>query len=226
MTTRVIIAATDNDARWSNYRDTPKHLVKIEKEVLLERTCKQFLKYTDDVRVVGLDERYKVEGTSLYVVRTQNTHWGDVSKFLSSQNLWNTQGRTVIVFGDVYFTNDAVKKIMSDKSEFKFFLRKGPSSVSGARWKEIFAFSFNHSAINHVVRKLMLIISRGQVSRQAGWSLYAELVGPYPAGDMFNNSHYVEIDDWTEDFDFPEDLEIWEQHRKDKKKKTSDKSTA
>jgi hypothetical protein len=40
------------------------------------------------------------------------------------------------------------------------------------------------------------------------------MIGPVFGGDMFANNRYVEIDDWTEDFDFPEDLEIWEAHRK------------
>jgi hypothetical protein len=29
----------------------------------------------------------------------------------------------------------------------------------------------------------------------------------------FVNHHHVNIDDWTEDFDYPEDLQIWEEHR-------------
>jgi hypothetical protein len=49
---------------------------------------------------------------------------------------------------------------------------------------------------------------------QAGWSLYKAMIGPVFGGDIFANNRHVEIDDWTEDFDFPEDLEIWEAHRK------------
>jgi hypothetical protein len=38
---------------------------------------------------------------------------------------------------------------------------------------------------------------------------------------MFENPHFVEINDWTEDFDFPEDLEICEEHRKKSRAKKS-----
>jgi hypothetical protein len=31
---------------------------------------------------------------------------------------------------------------------------------------------------------------------------------------MFEYGRHVEIDDWTEDFDYPADLEAWEQARK------------
>jgi hypothetical protein len=217
---RVIILAAGSGERWKDFRGTPKHLTKIEGKILLERTCSQFLKYTDDVCVIGLDERYKVEGTSLYVVQSQNTHWKDAAKFLSSKNLWLNNGRTVLVFGDVYFTSEAVKTIMKDKDPFKFFLRTGPSELSGARWKEIFGLSFDQNMARTIGQNLLYLVSMGQIQRQAGWALYRYMIGPAPSG-MFENSHFVEINDWTEDFDFPEDLEIWEEHRKKSRAKKS-----
>jgi hypothetical protein len=218
--TRVIILAAGSGERWKDFRGTPKHLTKIEGKVLLERTCSQFLKYTDDVCVIGLDERYKVEGTSLYTIQSQNTHWRDAAKFLSSKNLWLNDGRTVLVFGDVYFTSEAVKTIMKDKDPFKFFLRTGPSELSGARWKEIFGLSFDQNMARTIGQNLLYLVSMGQIQRQAGWALYRYMIGPAPSG-MFENSHFVEINDWTEDFDFPEDLEIWEEHRKKSRAKKS-----
>lgn len=221
--TRVIIIAAGDGTRWGNYRGTPKHLAVVEKEVLLERTCKQFLKYTDDVCVVGLDERYKIDGTSLYTIKTQNTHWGDAAKFMSSKNLWLPNGRTVLVFGDVYFTNDAVRKIMKNNDPFKFFLRKDANEETGARWKEIFALSFDERSVRYIGERLLHMISRGAPQRQAGWALYKEIVQANVV-DLFNNSHFVEINDWTEDFDFPDDLERWEECRKNSRKKKSTQS--
>lgn len=218
--TRVIVLAAGDGTRWGNFRGVPKHLTIIENKTLLERTCSQFLKYTNDVCVIGVDERYKVEGTSLYLIPSQNTNWKDASKFLSSKNLWLKDGRTILVFGDVYFTSEAVKTIVKNKDPFKFFLRTGPSELSGARWKEIFAFSFNADMARTIGQNLLFLTSMGQVDTQAGWALYRYMIGPAPSG-MFENSHFVEINDWTEDFDFPEDLEIWEKHRKKARAKKS-----
>lgn len=215
--TRVIILAAGDGARWGDYRGTPKHLTKVEGKVLLERTAKQFLKYTNDVCIVGLDERYKVEGTSLYVIKSPNTHWRDGAKFLSSRNLWLSDGRTVLVFGDVYFTSEAVKTIMKNKDSFMFFLRQGPNETTGARWKEIFALSFDQTMAPKIAQNLLFLLSKNQLERTAGWDLYKYMVGP-TANGLFNNPHFIEIDDWTEDFDFPEDLEIWEKHRKKARK--------
>ena len=225
---RVIIVAAGDGSRWNNYRGTPKHLTVVEKEVLLERTCKQFLKYTSDVCIIGRDKRYEVKGATLYIPSGSNTNYKDANKFMCTQALWNKNGRTVIVFGDVYFTNDAVKTIMKSDGEYKWFLRREESKISGARWKEIFAFAFNASMINNLTQTLLLLISRDQVQKQAGWALYKAM-----SGDRFltfsSTHHHVHIDDWTEDFDFPEDLEIWEEHRKlakeDAKAKAKTKKT-
>lgn len=219
--TRVIVLAAGDGARWGGYRGTPKHLVKIEGKTLLERTCAQFLKYTDDICVIGADERYKVEGTSLYVIKAPNTNWKDAAKFLSSRNLWLNDGRTILVFGDVYFTTDAVKTIVSNKDPFKFFLRTGPSEMSGSSDKKIFALSFDETMSPKIANSLLYLVSMGQADRQAGWALYRYMIGPTPAG-LFENPHFVEINDWTEDFDFPEDLEVWEEHRKKARSKKSE----
>lgn len=217
---RVIILAAGKSKSWNNFRGTPKHLTKVEGKTLLERTCKQFLKYTDNVCVIGLDERYQVDGTSLYVIKSDNTNWKDASKFLSSKDLWLRDGRTILVFGDVYFTSEAVKTIMKDKDSFKFFLRRGANEETGARWKEIFAISFDQTMAPTFGQNLLHLTSMGQAETQAGWALYRYMIGPAPSG-LFNNPHFVEINDWTEDFDYPEDLEIWEEHRKKSRTKKS-----
>lgn len=225
MATRVIILAAGSGSRWNNFRGTPKHLAIIEKEILLERTVQQFLKYTDDVCVVGADESYKVDGAALYVVKSPNTNWKDGAKFMSSKNLWLREGRTVLAFGDVYFTNDAVKKIMLNKDEWKWFLRSSGSELTGCAWKEIFAFSFNGSMINQITQHVLHLISLNRVEKQAGWELYKTMLGSTTNG-LFNNSHFVEINDWTEDFDFPNDLEKWEENRKELRKKKKESQVA
>lgn len=218
MSTRVIVVAAGSGARWNNFRGTPKHLAIVENEVLLERTVNQFLNYTDDVCIVGADDSYKVDGASLYVVKSPNTNWKDGAKFMSSNKLWLREGRTVLVFGDVYFTNSAVKTIMTNKQEWTWFLRKEESKLTGCKWKEIFAFAFNGSMVNTVTQRMLHLISLDQVKTQAGWALYRSMIGTTTNG-LFNNPHFAEIDDWTEDFDFPEDLVTWEELRKESRKK-------
>lgn len=216
--TRVLIIAAGSDQRWNNHRGTAKHLAVVEKEVLLKRTVDQFLKYTNDVCVVGPDASYLIDGAQLYIVKSQNTHWRDAAKFLSSKNLWNPNGRTVLVFGDVWLTSDAVKRIVKNKDSFKWFLRKGASEITGKNRGEIFAFAFNSSQAAELSQKLLYLVSMGQGEQHAQWDFYKATVGPV-VSDMFTNPHYEEIDDWTEDFDTPADFDTWEALRIESRKK-------
>ena len=217
---RVIILAAGSSTRWNNFRGTPKHLTKVEGKTLLERTCAQFLKYTEDVCVIGLDERYQVDGTSLYVIKSDNTNWQDASKFLSAKDLWLRDGRTILVFGDVYFTSEAVKTIMKNKDSFKFFLRQEANEETGAKDKEIFALSFDQTMTEKIAQSVLYLVSTAQMSQQAEWALYRYTIGT-TANGLFNNPYFAEINDWTEGFDSPKDLEIWEEHRKKSRVKKS-----
>ena len=209
--TRVLILAAGEGSRWGNYRGTQKHKLVIEGEVLIERTVKQFLKYCDDVVVVGSDKSYEVDGARCYIP-PQNHKWKDMAKFYSSKDIWSDE-RTVMVFGDVYFTDKAVKTIMTNEDEWIFFLRKGASRFTGKNWKEIFGIAFNGSSNNMIKDEMVKIIEGKGAPRVGGWHLFKSLVGSTTEPSMFEKGGYVNIDDWTEDFDFPEDLDTWEEKR-------------
>ena len=186
MTTRVLILAAGDAVRWENYRNTPKHRLIIEDEILIERTARQFLKYTNDVVIVGNKNAHQVEGCSMYVPG-QGRNLKDMAKFISSQTIWSDD-RTVLVFGDVYFTDEAVETIMSDTKQWRFYLRKGASTVTGKGWREIFGLSFDAS-------------------------FNSDMNKTEDNNKLFATDNHIEIDDWTEDFDFPDDLDTWEEKR-------------
>lgn len=211
--TRVIIIAGIDGSRWNNHGGAPKHLTVIDKVPLLQRTVKQFLKYTDDVVVFGIDERYLVEGAKLVTMKVQNPTWKDGAKLLVTKDLWSIDSRTVLVMGDVYFSNDAVGTIMKNKDELKFFLRSAPSALHKAIRPEIFAIAFNSSINNKMNMSILHIMSIGAAVRESEWSLYKYLVGNTTNG-LFNNTLFVDIYDWTAGFDTPEELSSWEEQRK------------
>lgn len=216
---RVLILAAGDGTRWRNYRNTPKHLAEVEGEILLERTCRQFLQYTSDVIVVGTDDRYAVDSTTLYVPQQSKPRWQDMAKFWSSHEKWSPH-RTVLAFGDVYYTDEAVKTIMTNTDEWHCFLRKGPSSITGCEWREIFAFAFNGTQNQRFREKISKIISKKTAPSGGGWQLFRELVWD-THNYLFDNPYYTNIDDWTEDFDFPEDLSRWTFRRKSASRRSS-----
>ena len=211
MTTRVLILAAGDATRWENYRNTPKHRLIIEDEVLIERTARQFLKYTDDVVIVGNKNAHQVEGCSMYVPG-QGRNLKDMAKFISSQTIWSDD-RTVLLFGDVYFTDEAVETIMSDKKKWRFYFRKGASTVTGKGWREIFGISFQASFNRDIHKAILEVVSKNIASATGGWFLFTHLQRTEDNDKLFTTDNHIEIDDWTEDFDFPDDLITWEEKR-------------
>jgi hypothetical protein len=211
---RVLIIAAGDGTRWGNHRGVPKHLVEIEGEVLLHRTARQFLEYTSDVVIVGPDERYLVGGASFYT--PDISYRRELDKFASSMSQWNSEGRTVIVYGDVYFTDEAIETIMTNQDSWRYFCRSGASLVTGKTAKEIFAIAFNVEDKPLIASAIKKLYNSDTVT--GGWSLFRELtLGTHLLSTkderMFQQGKHVEINDWTEDFDFPEDLDTWEANR-------------
>ena len=211
MTTRVLILAAGDATRWQNHRGTPKHRLIIEDEVLIERTAKQFLKYTNDVVTVVQKNAHQVEGCSMYVPG-QSRNLKDMAKFMSSQTIWSDD-RTVLVFGDVYFTDEAVETIMSDTQQWRFYLRKEASEITGKPWREIFGLSFDASFNKDINTAILRVVSRNTAFSSGGWHLLMELLRTEDRDKLFTTDDHINIDDWTEDFDFPKDLDTWEEKR-------------
>lgn len=211
---RVLILAAGSGTRWGDYRGVPKHLVEIEGEVLLERTVRQFKRYSSDVIVVGPDERYAL-GAEVYTPTAQ--FGNEMDKFASSFEMWSDD-RTILVYGDVYFTDEAVATIMADDSDWKYFCRSTPSEITGKNCKEIFAIGVTGARaewMKDAITRLMAV-----ETSTGGWTLFRELtLGRTNVAKtdraMFDTGNHVEINDWTEDFDYPVDLENWERKRMD-----------
>jgi hypothetical protein len=214
MSLRVLILAAGESSRWENYRGTPKHLLVIDNETILHRTVRQVKQYTNDIVVVGRGSEHKVEGTTFFSPIDDTSF--EMNKFGSSMEMWLENGKTVILFGDVYFSDEAIDLIMTNTEDWRFYLRPGPSNVTGKNCKEIFAITFDSSVLN--LFKSAVTKLRDYKTSAAGWSLfrYLTLGSPsIPPNDtrMFNYGRHVVINDWTEDFDYPIDIKNWETNR-------------
>ena len=212
---RVLILAAGEGSRWGNYRSTPKHLAIVEGQPLLHRTVGQFKSYTDDIFVVASDAEYKIEGVNLLIPVIDTTR--EMNKFDSSMHMWASNKRTIIIFGDVYFTDEAVRTIMFDTKDWRFYLRPSASFITGKNCKEIFGLSFEPSSFSLFVSSVNKL--KNFKTTAAGWSLFRLLTLGTPSiaqsdPRMYATTHHTIIDDWTEDFDYPNDLDLWESKRK------------
>src|SRR5690606_32039339 len=92
-----------------------------------------------------------------YIAELNYEENADADKFLSSRTLWNETGRTIVLYGDVYFTAEAMNKIVNSKErDWTLFCRPTPSRVTGHKWGECFAISFykdSHAMMYHQLKR-------------------------------------------------------------------------
>jgi hypothetical protein len=209
MTFTAIVLAAGEGKRWGNYTGVPKHLLEIEGESLIQRTTRQISAYADRTYVVGIDSSYKTDFSELFVPEQKQPAL-EMHKFSSSRALWSE--RTVLLFGDAYYTDEAISTIVQDTEDFTFFLRSGPSSFTQKPYGEIYAFSFWDSTHQKLRESIDSLLREQDVYSAGGWALMRTLLGINHRSrtkDHFTKGHYTEIDDWTEDFDYPRDLDRW-----------------
>ena len=108
--TQCIVLCGGDNSRWGSYRNTPrKHLVEIEGELLLNRTLRLAATCKPSRKVVVVNK----SDLDLYAAKLSNKpdlygidpivpHQTEAYKFLSSKELWNPAGRTIILLGDVW----------------------------------------------------------------------------------------------------------------------------
>jgi len=202
-----IIICAGEATRWNNYLGVPKHLINVDGETLIERTVRLLHKYKrEDISVHIVvknfyDKRYDIEGATMYQADL-NTNNVDADKFLSSKNLWNKNGRTMVIYGDVWFTDEAIKRIIrSEIKEWTLF----------ANFTECFVQSFYSIDISRhrdALYKIRDAYKQGFITRCGGWEHYRAFndenliehkIGP----------HFYLVFDESDDFDFPSDYDVW-----------------
>lgn len=233
----VIIIAAGEATRWGGHTGVPKHFVRVpyklqtgeEVEVPLLRRTIQQLYHREIVPIVIAKrgaEGYKFKHARTEYVETDYDKNEDADKFLSSAHLWDKEGRTVILWGDVFFTEGAMDRIFSQSPhqamagtlparDWTLYCRPNGSTLTGTRYGENFALAFypeHHELMKEHLDKIVKAKKSGEAKRCGGWELYRSLVGV----DL--NTHtmtwgYEEINDWTEDFDTPEDYDTWIENR-------------
>lgn len=200
---RILIACAGPDTKWNNHLGVPRHLVPMDGEPLLHRTVRQALAVSGDVHVIsGDDRRYDLPGTQwhLHTERTPN-------EFLTSRQWWNPDGRTVLLLGDTYYTDEAMATIADfDAVRWQLFGRYGPSELTGSPWGEIFAYSWwpqHWQMLLENLDKVILARSVGIAQRCTGWEVLRSIQQTPLNEHVVKPFWFTEINDETDDIDYP-----------------------
>jgi len=224
---RYIIMAAGAGSRWGQAGLTSKHELVVDGETLLGHTCRLLVANgVEDIVISGpYPHYYPLYGATNFLPSVETDI---VDGRLAVRELWNTEGRTVILMGDVYYTESAIRTIVRHGgTEPHMFARFGKSRVTGKPNAEIWANSFmpeHHVAHEASLRQAHALMvprfgSSGEPILRAGmWESYLldhgmliDRPSPWWIADL---GDATVIDDWTEDFDYPEDYLKFIERRK------------
>jgi hypothetical protein len=197
---RVVIACggREQDPKWNSHLGVPKHLAPVAGRPLLERTVEQVGRYTGDVVVTAPpDPRYQVVGADVV-----HPDPAASNEYTGTRPWWSTTTRTLLLLGDVYWTDAAVRLVCTDTTPLRWFGRFGASKVTAARWGEIFAVAWlprHHALLDAHLAK---VDAAREITRPPGWKLYRSLHG-LPMRRHRKAGDWCDIDDGTDDFDTP-----------------------
>jgi choline kinase len=223
---KFLIACSGRSSRWNNYLNCPKHLISINKERLLDRTVRLIRERATNIKnyeicIVAFDrELYNIKNTTLIVpeckTEEEKNEYYDNPFIYVSQAWWaqNDNNITVILFGDVYFTEKTIDIIFENiikQDNYFFYGRKLGSPYTLCKYGEIFAISFSSNFNNMfkiALSKLKQLKNENKIERFISWEVYRELQNI----DLFSHeikNNFIRINDFTEDFDYPDDYDTW-----------------
>lgn len=209
----IVVLAAGQSERFGR----PKHLEVVAGETLLGRQLRLWHEKGARLTVIAPPESMEdYRGGSVtpaeWVPRSFPVST-NAKKYREALNVVD-EGDLVVTFGDVFFTRHAIDRIHAGCTgdDIRLFCRFGPSAYTGKAWGEPFAIFLPQTqrprftdALEWVIREY----AAGRIWRDGVWEIAKHLEG-IPAQRFHEHlplDMFAEIDDLTDDVDFPEDLD-------------------
>lgn len=218
---RFLIACSGHAKRWENYMGVPKHLIEINGERLLDRTIRLIRNKADKndkINVVAFKKIYKTPYSTLrvprYEIKEEKEKHFEYPFLYVSKKWWSVDDTTVILLGDVYFTEEAMNTIINNarkSNQYAFYGRDNASTFTGCSYGEIFGISISHESVDTVwntILEVKHLKETDQINRFSGWEIYRQLQSINPNSHEIKDN-FIIIDDFTDDFDYPSDYDLW-----------------
>lgn len=185
--------ADGKGVRWGNYQNIPKHFVKIDGEVLIERTVRLLNEFDKDAEVIitSHDKRYEIPGS----VRYEPLHnYLEIDRFTEEL----IEDNICFLYGDTYYSDKALKLITSSSTNDLLFFGNSKSIVAIlVKDSNLFRKHINN------VKELYL---DKKIKNCKGWQVYQSFMNLEFDKKQIKDK-YVIIDDGTTDYNTPEEYE-------------------
>jgi len=222
----ILAGSRDFDSRWNNYLGVSKHMIPIKGEPLIHRTQRMLVEKgeTDIIVTCNKDNFNKYNLPEIRVEESKNnltSNYPDY-EFFTTEGLLNNDGITVLMWGDVYFSDKFIDHIVSNKSsDWHLYARRRNSDITGSIYGEDFAWYFNNDHIPQIFKTsetMIPLLKQMENDQQLyPWTmkestkmLYRIMSGlDFDDPHKTDKNHWIEWDDETDDFDYPEDWIKW-----------------
>jgi hypothetical protein len=189
------------DVRWTHI-DVPadvKQLIPLGNETILTRTLRQVSTYVPQIdTIVVMNKKYSHYLPSGTALMSLDEPTGFLLRGIWIACEWSDDAdRTIILLGDVVYSNDAIKKIFAEKhkARISLFGRLFENPATGKEAKELFALSCKDADYDDLRGIILNILKdRGRPTARL-WDLY----GFFGAAGATNVFEF--INDFTDDVD-------------------------
>ncbi len=201
---KIIILCAGDGSRWNNFLGLPKQLIPINGEALLHRMVRLCHEHNiTDISIVTHNKKLESDGATLF--HPPLCRW-TAETLLSTKEMWSS--RTTILLGDVFYTESAMKKILTTESPLQFFGRPSASNYTFTPYGELFALCFSAESVNTITNACCTVIADGVAGGKGKlWQLYRSIVGAELNQHHIEKDFFFPIHDFTDDIDSPEEYE-------------------
>lgn len=194
--------------------ETPKHLLKINNESIVERTIR-LLREEGITDIAISTNNPKFAHLGVPVLWHNNTYhargYNDFDGYWCDA-FYPTDEEACYIFGDVVFSREAIRKIIEKKTDdIEFFASAPPFAKNYVKeWAEPFALKVvDQNHLKSSIVKTKKLDDTGAFRRRAiMWELWQVIKGT-PLNQI-DYTNYTAINDWTCDIDKPEEIKLFE----------------
>ena len=184
------------------YGDAPKQLLTVMGERIVERTIRLLRAYgVKDIAISSNDPRFEELGVPVLKHENDFEYGKNENKWLKA--FYPTSVPTCYIFGDVYFSEEAIRTIVKTPTDtIQFFASAPPFADNYIKiWAEPFAFKVKKpSLFFHRIEECHKYDLEGKFHREAvSWELWQVIKGTEL--DVIDYTNYVAINDYTCDID-------------------------
>ena len=194
----------------------PRHMVPIRGEPMIHRTTRMLAERgIEDIRVFAdpSDTDYIIAPAVHEHPRVPERPGRTfVQEWEPSMHRWPDEGRCMILYGDVFFTETLMDAMVADDGDpWNVYARYGASTHHDKEYGEMWGWVFDHrwaALLRRCQQEAIAWVERGDWNRALGWEVYRIAMNQWP-GHHYKGEHFVDVDDATEDFDLPGDFGKW-----------------